>query len=91
MKPIRPFDYGDAITAYNKVAVITRSDIVEACDFKPDECEDAYIAFEAAVDAALEDYAARRDIQNYLRDALDEIAQTIQERMARDARIFQTL
>lgn len=82
---IRPYDDSERITADNKVAVITRDDIVEACDFKPDECDDAYIAFEAAVDAALEDYAVRRDIQNYLIDAISETAQTIQERMARDA------
>lgn len=85
MRPIRPFDDSERIGASCKVAVITRSDIVEACAWKPDECDDAYIAFDAALDAALEDYAARRDIQNYLLDAISETAQTIQERMARDA------
>ncbi len=79
MKPIRPFDYSDAITADNKVAVITRDDIVEACDFKPDECSEAYRDFEAELDATLKD--TQYEIRGYLRDALDEIAQRIRERM----------
>ena len=80
MKPIRPFDYSDAITADNKVAVITRDDIVEACDFKPDECSEAYRDFEAELDAVLKDKKVQRAIQLYLLDALDDIAQRIEER-----------
>ena len=83
MRPIRPFDYGESITAINKVAVITRDDIVEACDFKPDECSDEYLDFEAALDAALKDYDTQREIRDHLLDALDDIAQRIEERIWR--------
>jgi len=83
MRPIRPFDYGESITAINKVAVITRDDIVEACDFKPDECSDEYLDFEAELEAALEDEKVRRDIKSHLLDALDDIAQRIEERIWR--------
>ena len=83
MKPIRPFDYSERITADNKVAVITRDDIVEACDFKPDECSEAYRDFEAELDAVLKDKKVQRAIQLYLLDALDDIAQRIEERMRR--------
>ena len=78
MKPIRPFE---CITNDNQIAVITRDDIEEACDFKPDECSDEYLDFEAELDAALKDYDTQREIRDHLLDALDDIAQRIKERM----------
>jgi hypothetical protein len=67
-----------------KLALITRADVVEACTWKPDESDAIkYPAFEAALDAALEDEKVRRDIKSHLLDALDDIAQRIEERIWR--------
>lgn len=86
-QPIRPYDNSERSGGFfggnPEVALITRTDIVEACrDQKvaPDESTDAYRDFEAALEAALKDKKVKRDIEEHLLDALDDIVKAINER-----------
>lgn len=83
--PIRPFEYRFRVGDNPKLALITRADVVQACTWKPDESDAVkYPAFEVALDAVLDDPAARADVQDFLYEAVTELAEKIKERMERD-------
>lgn len=83
MKPIRPFILIE--TDEIPIALITRADVVAACkrkDFVPDESDEIqWPKFETALQATLDDSAARADVQDFLYDAVMELAGKIEERM----------
>lgn len=83
--PIRPFEYRSRVGDDPELALITRADVVQACTWKPDESDAVkYPAFETALDAVLDDPAARADVQDFLYEAVTELAEKIKERMERD-------
>lgn len=85
MKPIRALEYSSRVGKDVHVALITREDVEEACKrqgFVPDECDEKYRDFEAELDATLKDKAARADVQDFLYDAVMELAGEIKERMS---------